>query len=110
MAKKSKGRKRRSDATGKARLGIAWFKREQWDHLLKVSADREDLEDSYDEWAPMAEKRAEELRQQGYACCKVIVDVEELLSWCNLRNRAVDSEARAEFVISKLHAHDEVEG
>ncbi len=105
--KKIKKRKRKADDAASTRIGVAWYRREQWDRLLEISSDRDELEDTYDEWVAMAEKRVKELGQHGYMHRKVDVDVEELVSWCNTQNRPVDGTARTEFVILKLREQDE---
>ena len=109
MSKKNKikKRKRKADDTASSHIGVAWYRREQWDRLLEISSDRDELEDTYDEWVAMAEKRVKELGQHGYMLRKVDVDVEELVSWCNSLNRPVDGTARTEFVILKLREQDE---
>lgn len=104
---KRKKRKRKTDETVKSRIGVAWYRREQWDRLLQIASDRDELEDTYDEWVTMAERRLKELGQHGYMLRKVDIDVEELLSWCNSQNRPVDGAARTEFVILKLREQDE---
>ena len=105
--KKIKKRKRKADDTAGSRIGVAWYRREQWDHLLEISSDRDELEDTYDEWVAVAERRVKELGQHVYMLCKVDVDVEELVSWCNSQNRPVDGTARTEFVLLKLREQDE---
>ena len=83
-------------------LGIAWFRREQWDRLLEVSADRDDLEETFDEWVQWAQQHYDGLRRSGYNVTKIDVDVEELVRWCRQRGRPVDGEARSEFTVEKL--------
>ena len=105
--KKIKNRMRKADDTSSSRIGVAWYRREQWERLLEISSDREELEDTYDEWLAMAERRMKELARHGYMLRKVDIDVEELVSWCNSQNRPVDGTARTEFVILKLREQDE---
>jgi len=105
--KKIKKRKRKADDTASSRIGVAWYRREQWDRLLEISSDRDELEDTYDEWQAMAEENLRKLVQHGYALRKVDIDVEELLSWCNSQNRSVDGDARSEFTVVKLRELDE---
>ena len=55
------------------RIGLAWFRREQWDRLLEVSDDRDDLEETFDEWVQVAQQKYDELRNLGYDIRKVDV-------------------------------------
>ena len=62
---KIKKRKRKADDTVGSRIGIAWYRREQWDRLLEISSDRDELEDTNDEWQAMAEKNLRKLAKRG---------------------------------------------
>ena len=97
-----KRRKQKTKDTGAMLMGVAWYRRDQWDRLLEISSDRAELEDTYDEWKAVAEENLWNLAQHGYKLCKVEIDVEELLIWCNSQNRAVDGDARTEFTVMKL--------
>ena len=97
---KRKKRKRRVRKKVQAVFGVAWYKRAQWERLLQIAADRDDLEDTYQEWQETAEEVLRALERPGIVLRKV--DVEELLSWCNAQNRPVDGAARSEFVAEKL--------
>jgi hypothetical protein len=87
-------------------LGFAWYSREQWNRLLEVSSDRDQLEDTYEEWKSTAEKRFDELARPDFPIQKVDIDVEELLSWCSSQDRPVDGEARAQFAAMKLRERE----
>ena len=104
---KIKKRKRKANDTPGSHIGVAWYRREQWDRLLEISSDRDELEDTYDEWQAMAEANLRKLAQHGYVLHKVDIDVEELLRWCNSQNRSVDGGARSEFTVIKLRELDE---
>ena len=97
-----KRRKQKTKDTGATVMGVAWYRRDQWDRLLEISSDRAELEDTYDEWKAVAEENLVNLAQHGYELCKVQIDVEELLIWCNSQNRTVDGDARTEFTVMKL--------
>jgi hypothetical protein len=104
---KRKKRKRKKNDSVNAILGAAWYRRQQWDRLLEISSDRDELENTYDEWKAMAEENLSILAQQGYVLRKIDIDVEELLRWCKLQNRPVDGDARVEFTLVKLREQDE---
>lgn len=76
---------------------VGWYRREQWPRLVEVSVDREDLEATYDDWLPEAEKFVNRMRRLGMAVEKVEMDVEELLAWCRQQGRFVDADARATY-------------
>jgi len=99
---KRKKRKGRSDEEVTEVVGVAWYTPEQWDRLREISSDADNLEDTYEEWKSSAENALITLSASGAIARKVAVDVEELLRWCNSKNRPVDGAARSEFAWEKL--------
>jgi hypothetical protein len=91
-------------------VGVAWYRAEQWQRLREISADRKELEDSYQEWVRNVERAIKELNRNGIQSVKVAVEVEELLKWCQSRNKPVNGEARADFVSEKLQSGFEENG
>jgi hypothetical protein len=83
-------------------VGIAWYRREQWPHLLEISTDRSDLEDSYDQWLVHVTEAFETMRNEGLDPVKVDIDTGELLDWCRSRNLPVNAAARARYVTEKV--------
>jgi hypothetical protein len=84
-------------------VGVAWYRRQEWQRLLDVSIDREDLESTYDEWFAAMPARIVELEQAGVKAHKIDVPVDELVSWCQQNGRLVNASARADYVANKLH-------
>ncbi|MGD8985944.1 MAG: hypothetical protein PVI53_18100 [Desulfobacteraceae bacterium] len=106
MGKRKKQKRKKNDSVN-AIMGVAWYRRQQWGRLLEISSDRDELENTYDEWKAMAEENLSILARQGYVLRKIDIDVEELLRWCKLQNRPVDGNARTEFTLVKLREQDE---
>lgn len=79
-------------------FGISWFQPEQWDRLLEISEDREDLDDSYEEWRSNASKTIAEMESQGQTVKKVKVDLEKLIYWCNQNSLPINGKARSQYV------------
>ena len=92
--------------SGKAKFGIAWYRPEQWARLLEVSDDRDELEATFAEWEALAEEKVRELQAEGVNVEKVIVDIEELLAWCQGRGLSVDASARSHYVADLLRRQD----
>jgi len=82
--------------------GIAWFRADQWQLLRSLSADVDELEETYEEWVAIAEKAIEDLARQGVFARKVDVDVNELQRWCSAQKRPLDSSARAQYAAAHL--------
>jgi hypothetical protein len=85
---------------------VAWYRREQWERLLEIASDREQLEDTFDEWQELAEETLRKLTKEGLTPRKVEVDVEELLKWCQEQGLPVDGKARSQFAVLKLQEQE----
>ena len=94
--------KRLSYSPSSTTVGVAWYKPDQWQKLLAVSVDKDQLEETYDEWLQEAEKAIKELRRQGLHIVKVDVNVEELIAWCRKKKIPVDGKARSRYAAHKL--------
>ncbi len=94
-------RSRRCKTTPSA-MGVAWYLPEQWAKLREVSIDREELEDTYDDWLKMVLGKLEELEKAGMVFEKVELDVDEWLIWCNEKALPYNSASRANFVSEKM--------
>ncbi|HCF60771.1 MAG TPA: hypothetical protein DFS52_22570 [Myxococcales bacterium] len=88
------------DLSGQTRVYLAWYKRNQWPRLREMSAEPDRLAATYDEWLVDAKGQLQELRAQKIAVSRVVVDVEELLAWCERQGRKVEPAAAAEFAAS----------
>ncbi len=105
---KKDNKKVRKRYRGRTVLGVAWYRRDQWNRLLEIVSDRDQLEDTYDEWQSTARKQFDKLAKPGHPIRKVDIDVEELLLWCDAENRPVDGAARAEFTAAKLREREKI--
>jgi hypothetical protein len=94
------------DSENAAILGIAWYKREEWSHLLEISADCDELEDTYEEWLHNAETRLHEMAEAGINPTRVYINLDELQDWCIVQGRPLDGNARAVFTAEKLRQLD----
>jgi hypothetical protein len=91
-------------------MGVAWYRPEQWERLREISEDGDKLETTYKEWAKNAERALQEMQKVGMHPEKVEIDVEELLRWCNERDRPVDASARVQYTTEKLAQRHERSG
>lgn len=78
--------------------GLPWFSAEQWERLRAVSEDRAELAEDYATWLADNEAAFDGLTATGMNVRKVLVDVDELTSWCRANNLRVDADSRPAFV------------
>ncbi len=86
-------------------FGVEYYKREQWNLLLESALDREDLEDTYEEWLQVFEEMIGKLKAQGIKLYKIDVDVQELIKFCEEKGLPNDGEARAQFIAHLATKH-----
>jgi hypothetical protein len=83
-------------------VGVAWYRQKEWQRLLEVSQDRDDLENTYDEWAAAMPARMAKIEEAGFKPHKIDVAVEDLIAWCRSNGRVLDGAARADYAAHKL--------
>jgi hypothetical protein len=84
------------------RVGFAWFDRAQWQRLAEVVPDRNELDDTFEEWERSASNALKDLERSGQRIEKVPITVDQLLAWCVLRGMVPDGKARSEYVAEIL--------
>ena len=85
-------------------VGFAWFDEVQWHLLTTVVPDRNELDDSFQDWERSALESVRTLESNGYTVRRIPVDVGALCSWCRERSLSVNGAARAQYVATLLHA------
>ena len=82
--------------------GIAWYSSEQWVELRRVVSDPAELESTYEEWQYVIKRSVPDLINAGFKLLKVPVEVSDLVDWCRHRDKPIDADARAEYVLELL--------
>ncbi len=85
-----------------AELGLGWYRREDWDRLLQMFPDRDQMHDSYDEWLADVRHHEKFLRREGNITKRIVVKPDELATWCTIRGKAPIASARAEYISEKM--------
>jgi len=83
-------------------IGIAWYRKEQWELLKTTAADSEIIENTYEEWEKQATRTLIEIRNQGQNIERVEFDVEKFNEWCKKCGKKPDAKARTEYVTKLL--------
>src|SRR5258708_1305645 len=95
-------RRRKHPIAPEPQLGLAWYTRAGWERLRELAADKDTLDDSFEDWERGALAGIGEFKAMGREIRKVPIDVEALAVWCAYHNRKVDGAARAEYVTHLL--------
>lgn len=71
------------------------------------ATDPKGFEASFQAWLAVAEAGLKTLRAAGIVGKPYLINAEELLAWCLMRNRPNNSSSRSEFVAERLQAENE---
>jgi len=83
-------------------IAFAWYDEVQWHLLITVVPDRNELDDTFQEWEQSAIESVQRLEAQGLVVERIPVYVGALCSWCRERNLPVNGAARAQYVAGLL--------
>lgn len=78
-------------------VGIAWFRREDWDSVKQLFVDADRLPATYDEWLRKTEKVAERVEAQRGIADKVYIKPAEFSAWCAVHALDIDARARTSY-------------
>lgn len=79
-------------------LRLAWYDEEQWRLLCALVPNRDELDDTYEQWRQSARQAVREIESSGRKVECVSVDVLAMSEWCRERNVLPTGSARAEYV------------
>jgi hypothetical protein len=104
-----KKRKRRPKwpAPSELSAAIAWYRADQWDRLREISADRDQLDETYAEWVVKAQGVLDHLAGEGLSIDKVEIDLDDLQRWCAERGIPINGQARASYAAEKAREREQ---
>jgi hypothetical protein len=85
-------------------VGVAWYRREDYDRLLTVFSDADKLAGTYDDWLAQATAFEERESKRGVRFIRVVIDPDEFPAWCKSQGLDVNAKARMRFA-SERAAH-----
>lgn len=99
-------KKKRSKASVKTVVGIAWYTPDEWAKVRRTAVDPERLESTFEEWEAVAEDALAQLQARGRSLTfrRVLINAAALASWCFSEGCENDGAARAAFVASVVRA------
>jgi hypothetical protein len=83
-------------------IGIAFFREEDWPAFLESADDRDELEETWEQWLSNVRRTEDQLDRLRIKYREVVLNVDELLGFCAKKGLPNDSESRAAFLESKM--------
>src|SRR5437016_14121324 len=83
-------------------VGLAWFDRKQWQRLIEVVEDRNELDDTYEQCQQSALDAVRMIERQGQKVERVHVEVQSLVTSRKAKGLPVNGKSRAEYVAALM--------
>jgi len=83
-------------------VGIAWFRKEDYPAILKISEDADKFARTWDEWIKRAEKAEKRLQNEGHMVERVYIDPDTFPDWCRKEGLSIGTNARNKFAASTV--------
>lgn len=83
----------------------AWYRPDSWRRIRDAAADPDKMDPTFAQWRRAAQRRFDELRRQGIAVEKILIDPDALFAFAE--GRPITTQVRAEFAITvQMRAQD----
>ncbi len=76
-------------------IAFTWYRREEYRKLLDHADDVDDLHDTYKKWLVDARRALVKYKRMGFDPRRVYLDVDDMLEWCELRDKSLNEKSRA---------------
>lgn len=76
---------------GVRRIGVSWYKREQYGAIRALMTDGGNLPSTYDAWLQAAERLLSRVGSRGM---RAVIDADEFRAWCRAQRIRPNSDAR----------------
>lgn len=83
------------------RIGLPWYRREDYQRIREMMADRHNLAPTYESWLAAAENNETVGREAGLHVSHILIEPEAFARWCTERGADPDSAARRDYVAEK---------
>ena len=78
-------------------IAFCWYEQDEWEILKRSAADKEILDDTYEEWKSNANDAIKEVRAEGHHIQKINVKIDRLEAWCCEQGVENTSKSRTEY-------------
>ncbi|MGM0555284.1 MAG: hypothetical protein ACQEVA_02800 [Myxococcota bacterium] len=75
-------------------IAFTWYRREEYLKLLEHAEDSDELHDTYKAWLSDARHALVKYKRMGFDPRRVYLEVDDMLEWCELRDKSLNSRAR----------------
>lgn len=80
-------------------VAFCWYEQSEWEALKRTAADKEILDDTYEEWKQNANDSIATARAEGHQVQKIKIKIDRLEAWCGEQGIDNNSTARTQYAI-----------
>ncbi len=78
-------------------VAIPWYRKEDWERLLEIFEDSDELHGTFEEWRNDAGQLESRFRSEGLVVQRVYIDPETFAGWCRDNGLRVGASAHSRF-------------
>lgn len=82
-------------------VGIGKYIKEDYEEILKISSDRDNLDATWEEWKINQENVKKQIKLSGFKVIDIIVKPRELVSYCREKGMEINGQSRSNFISYK---------
>jgi predicted DsbA family dithiol-disulfide isomerase len=88
-------------------IGIGVYRKQDYEEILKISEDKDNMEPTWEKWKANVERTQEELQNEGVSTVPILVTPKELVKFCREQGLPVNGAARAKFISTEVRKLNE---
>jgi len=77
---------------------LAYYRKNDWDQLMKIIDDRESMHDTWEEWLQTYNNAKKSLKAQGFKVYDITIDLNDLKKYCKDRGLKNNGKTRSMYV------------
>jgi len=87
-------------------IGIACYRRDQWELFLDMADDRDKLEKTWEDWRANVNRVIKNLKDLGKEVEEIEIDLNDLANYCKENNLPNTTKTRSKYVADLLSKRD----
>lgn len=82
-------------------IGIGIYRKKDYGEILRISEDRDNMDDTWEEFIASRNKTKAHFRSTGMATVDILVKPKELVHYCRAKGLPINGNTRAQFIQEK---------
>lgn len=83
-------------------VGIGVYRKKDYQEIRRISEDRDNLDETWEDWKKSKDKAKKGLKEQGLEITDILVLPKELVKYCRKRGLSINASSRAQYIQKKV--------